>query len=72
MIVEESQGLDNLESLQHHDSERIYQLAYKIVDEFFNDAENENINIESTNDLKVDNNTTDGKNLNFTNTTFNF
>ena len=39
--VEECDGLDKLEALQQHESTAIYETAYKIIDEFFHDDEEE-------------------------------
>uniref|UniRef100_A0A914ICB1 Importin subunit alpha n=1 Tax=Globodera rostochiensis TaxID=31243 RepID=A0A914ICB1_GLORO len=41
--VEEGEGLDHLETLQRHESEQIYSLAFKIVDEFFSEDEDEGL-----------------------------
>uniref|UniRef100_A0A915DYG6 Uncharacterized protein n=1 Tax=Ditylenchus dipsaci TaxID=166011 RepID=A0A915DYG6_9BILA len=46
MVIEECGGLDALEALQHHESQKIYDLAYKIVEEFFGDEDEENEDIE--------------------------
>jgi len=40
LAIEQCGGLDKLEQLQEHDNERVYDLAYKLVDEFFS-AEDE-------------------------------
>lgn len=37
--IEECGGLDAIENLQQNDSEKVYQQAYKIVSDFFNDDE---------------------------------
>lgn len=68
VLIEESNGLDNLESLQHHESERIYQLAYKIVDEFFNE-EDSDVNVEVLTDKNV---VTGGMDTNSAEMTYNF
>jgi len=36
LMVEECGGLDNIESLQGHDNEEIYQKTFDLVDHFFN------------------------------------
>ena len=35
LSVEECGGLDKLEQLQEHDNARVYDLAYRLVDDFF-------------------------------------
>jgi len=39
--VEEADGLDYLENLQHHEQIHIYEAAYKIVEAFFSDEDGE-------------------------------
>jgi len=41
VLIEECGGLDKLEHLQEHQNEKIYTLAYKIIDKFFSDDEEE-------------------------------
>ncbi|KAI1694020.1 armadillo/beta-catenin-like repeat domain-containing protein [Ditylenchus destructor] len=53
ITVEECNGLDYLETLQRHESQRIYDMAFKIVDEFFNDEEDEGENLEPTQDTPM-------------------
>lgn len=47
--IEEKGGLDAIEELQNNDNEKVYQIAYKIVSEFFADDEeiDENVPEES-------------------------
>jgi len=35
MLIEEAGGLDHLEMLQNHASQNIYDMAFKIVDKYF-------------------------------------
>lgn len=35
MLIEEVGGLDNLEKLQNHASQKIYEMAYTLVDKYF-------------------------------------
>lgn len=39
ILIEEVGGLDKLESLQSHENEEIYRIAFAIVDKYFIDAE---------------------------------
>lgn len=49
MLIEEAGGLDRLEMLQNHASQKIYDMAYKLIDKFFQGKEEEvcyfNINL---------------------------
>ncbi|CAJ0573317.1 unnamed protein product, partial [Mesorhabditis spiculigera] len=45
--IEENSGLDHLEGLQEHESERIYQGAYKIIQEFFSEDEDDNVEFDA-------------------------
>ena len=33
--IEEAEGLEKIEQLQHHKNQDIYRLAYKIIDKYF-------------------------------------
>lgn len=46
--VEECEGLDKLEALQSHDNEEIYEKAVKILKNFFDSEEHEDMNIAPT------------------------
>uniref|UniRef100_A0A915LNY1 Calcineurin-like phosphoesterase domain-containing protein n=1 Tax=Meloidogyne javanica TaxID=6303 RepID=A0A915LNY1_MELJA len=43
--VEECGGLDKIEKLQEHESEQIYLVSYKIIEEFFSDEEDSELAI---------------------------
>nr|CAD2184938.1 unnamed protein product [Meloidogyne enterolobii] len=43
--VEECGGLDKIEKLQEHESEQIYLISYKIIEEFFSDEEDSELAI---------------------------
>lgn len=40
--IEECGGLDRIEALQNHQNEAIYMLAFKIINNFFSDDQEEN------------------------------
>ena len=35
MLIEEANGLDHLESLQNHSSQKIYEMSFNIVEKYF-------------------------------------
>jgi len=35
MLIEEANGLDHLEALQNHTSQKIYDMSYLIVEKYF-------------------------------------
>jgi len=35
MLIEEVSGLDHLEALQNHSSQKIYEMSYSIVEKYF-------------------------------------
>jgi hypothetical protein len=35
MLIEEASGLDHLEALQNHSSNKIYEMAFSIVEKYF-------------------------------------
>lgn len=35
MLIEEVGGLDHLETLQNHTSQKVYEMAYTIVEKYF-------------------------------------
>jgi len=39
MLIEEAGGLDHLEMLQNHASQKIYEMAFKMVDKYFQGEE---------------------------------
>jgi len=44
MLIEEAGGLDHLEALQNHASRKIYDMAYKLLDKYFQEEVRFNIN----------------------------
>jgi len=40
-VIEECGGLDRIENLQNSANDQIYQIAYRLVDQYFNDEEDE-------------------------------
>jgi len=44
-IVEEYEGIDKLEDLQSHENQEVYQKSIKILEQFFNASEEENMNV---------------------------
>lgn len=62
--VEECDGLDKLEQLQQHESDKIYGAAFKIIDEFFHDENDESgagIGVLNNQSAQMDGNNTDVK-----------
>uniref|UniRef100_A0A0N5A4Z6 Importin subunit alpha n=1 Tax=Parastrongyloides trichosuri TaxID=131310 RepID=A0A0N5A4Z6_PARTI len=45
--IEECGGLDSIEILQQNESEKVYQQAYRIITDFFNDEEEEHLGEEN-------------------------
>jgi len=35
MLIEEANGLDHLEALQNHSSQKIYEMSFNIVEKYF-------------------------------------
>lgn len=35
MLIEEASGLDHLEALQNHSSQKIYEMSFNIVEKYF-------------------------------------
>lgn len=47
-LIEKCSGLDKIESLQQHENEEIYRLAYEIIDQYFSDDVEEDPNLVPT------------------------